>query len=98
MFVLVILSPWSPPLSVSVYHVCMYKSPLLRSRLQNMNAPPNVFFDNANALSLLQMASLVRTAVRFLIGEAYDKIKTNPDFLAELQDLRKSFIGRPNPI
>jgi len=32
------------------------------------------------------------------VGEAYAKIKTDPEFLAELSRLRKEFIGRPSPI
>ena len=32
------------------------------------------------------------------VGEAYDKIKVDPNFLSELTRLRKEFIGRPSPI
>lgn len=32
------------------------------------------------------------------IDQEYQKIKTDPEFLAELADLRKRFIGRPSPI
>jgi tryptophan synthase beta chain len=32
------------------------------------------------------------------VGEAYEKIKTDPGFLSELARLRKDFIGRPSPI
>jgi hypothetical protein len=32
------------------------------------------------------------------IDVEYNKIKQDPDFLAELAELRKRFIGRPSPI
>lgn len=32
------------------------------------------------------------------VDEAYNRIKTDPDFLSELARLRKHFIGRPSPI
>lgn len=32
------------------------------------------------------------------IAKAYDTIKTDEEFLKELQELRKTFIGRPSPI
>jgi len=32
------------------------------------------------------------------VAEEYEKIKKDPEFLAELSDLRKRFIGRPSPI
>jgi len=32
------------------------------------------------------------------VGEEYEKIKSDPTFLEELSNLRKSFIGRPSPI
>jgi tryptophan synthase beta chain len=32
------------------------------------------------------------------VDQEYQKIKTDPEFLAELGDLRKRFIGRPSPI
>ena len=32
------------------------------------------------------------------VSDEYDKIKQDPEFLAELSRLRKTFIGRPSPI
>jgi len=32
------------------------------------------------------------------VEEEYNKIKVDPEFLAELSDLRKRFIGRPSPL
>ena len=32
------------------------------------------------------------------VGEEYEKIKIDPEFLSELTRLRKEFIGRPSPI